>query len=93
MLGDSVIETAYIARYIKLAREFEYDPISYDLKRTRAHDIICQRFELEKDETKEITANLDRYDYDPLQVYKALLKIMCEKQARKPEAGNEKRGA
>jgi hypothetical protein len=87
MLGDSMIETVYIARYIKLARKFEYDPISYDRERTRAHDIICQYFELEKDETKEITANLDRYDYDPHQVYKALLKIMCEKRAREPEAG------
>jgi hypothetical protein len=87
MLGDSTLETGYIARYIKLAREFEYDPISYDLERTRAHDIICRHFELEKDETKEITANLDKYDYDPHQVYKALLKIMCEKQAREPEEG------
>jgi hypothetical protein len=83
MLGSSFIETIYIRRYIELVKLSESDPIAYEMERGQAHDQICWAFELEREDTREITDNLDKYDYDPYKVYRELLRKMCEKRVGK----------
>jgi hypothetical protein len=61
----------------------ESDPIAYEMERTRMHDRLCEDFELEKGETKDITDNLDKYDYDPHKVYRELLQRMCIKRGKR----------
>lgn len=83
MIISSFTETLYIRRYIEMIKLSESDPIAYEMERARMHDRICYDFELEKEETRDITDNLDKYDYDPHKVYRELLQRMCIKRGKR----------
>jgi hypothetical protein len=83
MITSSFYETLYIGRYIEMVKLSESAPIAYEMERRRMHDHICYNFELEKEETRDITDNLDKYDYDPHKVYRELLQRMCIKRGKR----------
>lgn len=53
-----------------------------DNRRTKLHDKLCRLFGLTKDETKEVTDNLDRINYNPKLLYCALCVARNKKRAK-----------